>query len=414
MTYKIEDFERKLKNYAKIIIEKGINAGKRPLIIRTSVDCKEFARLLVKYAYENGTSEVIMEWRDDDITKMYYENASDDALVDYPDFLVEKQKYYFEKGAGVISVIGDDPELLKNIDQDRLKARNEIAMKKTKPIRKYTMNDLNTWCVVAAPTKGWASKVFPDMDEDDAVNKLWDEIFKATRADQEDPIKAWDDHVKNMDKHADYLNEKQFVSLHYTNSLGTDLEVELPKNHIWLSAGSTDSYGNIFIANIPTEEVFTLPKKTGVNGVVYSSKPLNYNGNTIKGMKFKFENGRVVDFSAEEGEETLKNMFEIDENGRYLGEVALVPYDSPISKSNITFITTLFDENASCHLAFGQAYPTCIEGGVDMSEKELEENGVNDALIHEDFMVGTEDLNIVAEDEEGNEVQIFKDGNWAF
>ncbi len=409
----MNDFDRKLNNYAKLIIEKGINANERPIIIRCPVERADFARLLVKYAYERKATEVIVDWNDDYINRMYFENASEEALQDFPDFIAEKSRYYFEKKAGVISVSGQDPENLKGIDPKRVQMRSKVAAEKMKPIQKYTMNDINSWCVVCAPTVGWATKVFPELSEEEAVEKLWDEIFKATRADVEDPIKAWEDHLATMDSHAQFMNEKQFKKLHYKNSLGTDLTIELPKGHMWVAAQSTDNYGNTFVPNIPTEEVFTAPHKYKVNGVVYSTKPLNYDGNTIDKMRFEFKDGKVVDFDAEVGRDTLKNMFDIDERGMYLGEVALVPYESPISKSNITFIKTLFDENASCHLAFGQAYPTCVENGVNMTAEELEENGINDSLIHVDFMIGSSDMEIVATTEDGTEVQIFKEGNWA-
>ncbi len=409
----MENFDKKLNNYARLIIEKGINANDRPLVIRCAVERADFARLLVKYAYEKGCSEVIMEWNDDAINRMYYENASEEALKDFPDFIVEKSKYYFEKKAGVISVSCQDPENLKGVDPDRVQMRSKVSAEKMKPIQKYTMNDINSWCVVAAPSVGWAKRVFPELSEEEAVEKLWDQIFKATRSDTEDPIKAWDEHLDTMDKHAEFMNKHQFVKLHYTNSLGTDLTIELPKGHVWIAAQSTDNYGNVFVPNIPTEEVFTAPHKDKVNGVVYSTKPLNYGGNTIDKMRFEFKDGKVVDFDAEIGKETLKNMFDTDENGKYLGEVALVPYESPISKSNVTFIKTLYDENASCHLAFGQAYPTCVEGGVDMNEDELKEKGINDSLIHVDFMVGSEDMRIVGTTADGKEVEVFKEGNWA-
>ena len=354
-----------------------------------------------------------MEWNDDAINRMYYENASEEALKDFPDFIVEKSKYYFEKKAGVISVSCQDPENLKGVDPDRVQMRSKVSAEKMKPIQKYTMNDINSWCVVAAPSAGWAKRVFPELSEEEAVEKLWDQIFKATRSDTEDPIKAWDKHLDTMNSHAEFMNKHQFVKLHYTNSLGTDLTIELPKGHVWIAAQSTDNYGNDFVPNIPTEEVFTAPHKDKVNGVVYSTKPLNYGGNTIDKMRFEFKDGKVVDFDAEIGKETLKNMFDTDENGKYLGEVALVPYESPISKSNVTFIKTLYDENASCHLAFGQAYPTCVEGGVDMNEDELKENGINDSLIHVDFMVGSKDMRIVGTTADGKEVEVFKEGNWA-
>ncbi|MCW7999923.1 aminopeptidase [Clostridium sp. cpc1] len=257
-------------------------------------------------------------------------------------------------------------------------------------------------------------KVFPNIPKKEALEKLWDAIFKTVRIDKEDPIEAWNEHLNNLDEKLEFLNEKKFKNLHYTSSNGTDLIIELPKGHIWSGGGDYNTKDVFFVANMPTEEVFTLPKKTGINGIIVSTKPLNYSGNLIDNFKLTFKDGKVVDFEAEKGYETLKNLLDTDEGARYLGEVALVPYDSPISNSNILFYNTLFDENASCHLAFGMAYPTCIEGGSEMNEKEKEVHGVNSSLVHVDFMVGSKDLDIVGETDEGEKLQIFKDGNWAF
>ena len=409
------NFNDKLNNYANLIIRKGVNiqAG-QPLVLRCPVELADFGRMLAKNAYEAGATEVIVNWADDALTLMLYENAPMEVFEEYPQWQVDKSKYYFEKNTAVISVSATDPELLKNVDVEKINAGNKSASIAMKDNMKYTMNDLNSWCVVAAPTAPWAKKIFPDLSDEEAIAKLWELIFYTTRADLDDPIAAWDEHVASMDAHAAFLNEKSFKYLHYTNELGTDLKVELPVGHVWLSAGSTNAKGTVFIANIPTEEVFTLPHKDGVNGVLYSTKPLNYGGNLIDGMSFTFVDGAVVEYDAKIGKEHLDIMFSMDDAAKKLGEVALVQYDSPISNSDVLFYNTLFDENASCHFAFGKAYPTCLEGGVDMSEEELAAHGVNDSLIHEDFMVGSEDLNIVGITEDGEEFQIFKDGNWAF
>lgn len=409
------NFNDKLNNYANLIIRKGVNIQLgQPLVLRCPVELADFARMLAKNAYEAGASEVITNWADDALTLMKYENAPMEVFEEFPQWEVDKSKYYFEKDAALISVYATDPELLKDVDVAKINAANKSSSIAMKDNMKYTMNDLNSWCVVAAPTAPWAKKIFPELSAEEAIEKLWDLIFYTTRADLDDPIAAWDEHVASMDAHAAFLNEKSFKYLHYTNELGTDLKVELPKGHIWVSAGSTNAIGAVFIANIPTEEVFTLPHKDGVNGVLYSTKPLNYGGNLIDGMSFTFVDGTVVEYDAKIGKEHLDIMFSMDDAAKKLGEVALVQYDSPISNSDVLFYNTLFDENASCHFAFGKAYPTCLEGGVDMSEEELAAHGVNDSLIHEDFMVGSEDLNIVGITEDGEEFQIFEKGNWAF
>lgn len=246
-----------------------------------------------------------------------------------------------------------------------------------------------------------------------AIKKLWENIFNIVRIDKEDPIKAWEDHLNNLANKVNFLNDQKLTKLYY-KSKDTDLTIELPKGHIWCGGGEYNKNKTYFVANMPTEEVFTLPLKTGVNGIVKSTKPLNYSGNLINNFTLKFENGKVIDFSAEEGYETLKKLIETDDGSCYLGEVALVPFHSPISDSNIVFYNTLFDENASCHLALGEAYPTCIENGDNMTKEELEKAGANNSLTHVDFMIGSSDLSIIGENSKGEKIEIFKNGDWAF
>lgn len=409
------NIKKNMEKLADLVVKKGVNVQKgQPVILRCPVERADFARLVAKKAYERGAVEVVIQWSDDPLTLMLFENAPVEHFEEVPHWMVERTKYYMEKGACVISIAATDPELLKDVDPKKIATWSKAFSAANKENMKYTMNDLNSWCVVSVPTVGWAKRVFPDVSEDEAMEKLWNAIFYTTRTDQDDPVAAWDEHIGVMDRHAAVLNEKQYKKLHYKNSLGTDLEVELPENHIWISGGSENAKGDVFIANMPTEEVFTLPKRTGVNGKLYSTKPLNMSGNLVDEMVFTFENGKVVDYDAKVGKQHLTDLFDVDENAKYLGEVALVPYDSPISNSGLLFYNTLFDENASCHFAFGKAYPTCIKGGVDLSDEELLEAGVNDSLIHEDFMVGSKDLEITGELPNGEVEYIFKDGNWAF
>lgn len=408
------DFQKRLNDYAKLTVEVGINLQKgQPLVISAPVEGADFVRLLAKNAYEHGASDVFINWHDDALTKLKYENAPMQVFESFPKWRADTMIDYAEKGAGFISIHADDPELLKDADPKKIAAANKSSGIGMKEFRKYTMNDINSWCVISIPTKGWASRVFRDVDEERAVELLWEAIFKATRMDLEDPVHAWQEHIRTLEQKVTYLNEKQFKSLHYTSSNGTDLTIELPEGHKWAGGDGPNSKGVRFVANMPTEEVFTLPHKDGVNGVVYSTKPLNYGGNLIDKFKITFKDGKVVDFEAEVGEEILKDLLDIDEGAKYLGEVALVPYSSPISESNIVFLNTLFDENASCHLAFGKAYPTSIEGGENMSEEELKSAGVNNSLTHEDFMIGSKDLSIVGKTKTGEVIQIFMDGEWA-
>jgi aminopeptidase len=410
----MDGFQKKLNEYAKLTIEVGINLQKdQPLVISAPVEGADFVRLLAKNAYENGASDVFINWHDDTLTKLRYENAPMKVFENFPKWKADSMIDYAEKGAGFISIHADDPELLKNIESDKIAAANKSSSIGMKEFRKYTMNSINSWCVISIPTRGWASRVFKDVDEEKSVELLWDAIFKATRIDLDNPVEAWEKHIRTLEQKVNYLNEKQFKILHYTSSNGTDLTIQLPEGHKWAGGDESNSKGVKFVANMPTEEVFTLPHKNGVNGVVYSTKPLNYGGKLIDKFKIIFKDGKVVDFEAEVGEEILKDLLDIDEGAKHLGEVALVPHSSPISQSNIVFLNTLFDENASCHLAFGKAYPTSIDGGENMSEEELESSGVNNSLTHEDFMIGSEDLSIVGETKSGEKIQIFRNGEWA-
>lgn len=411
----MDSFKVLLDKYADLCVRVGINIQKdQPLVITAPVEGAEFVRLLAKHAYEAGAKEVHVNWNDDELTRMKFEYAPMEVFENFPKWYADGMEDYAEKGAGFISISARDPYLLKGIDSKKIAANNKASSIGLKKFREYTMNDLNSWCVISIATKKWAKRVFPDVSDEEAVEKLWDAIFKALRVYEEDPVEAWKKHLKNIEDKVNFLNEKNFKKLYYKSSNGTDLEVELPEGHIWAGGGGKNSKGVYFVANMPTEEVFTLPHKYGVNGVVYSSKPLNYGGNLINNFSLTFKDGKVVDFTAEEGYDVLKDLLDLDEGAKRLGEVALVPYDSPISNSNIIFYNTLFDENASCHFALGKAYPTNLKGGPDMKEEELDKAGVNDSLTHVDFMVGTEDLSIIGETRDGEKVQVFENGNWAF
>ena len=409
----MNDFQKKLNEYAKLTVRVGINLQKgQPLVITAPVEGAEFVRLVARNAYEVGASDVHINWNDDTLTKLKYENAPIEVFEYFPKWKSDAMIDYAQRGAGFISIHAEDPELLKDIDPKKIATANKSSGIGMKEFRKYTMNDINSWCVISIPTKGWAKRVFKDVDEDTAVEMLWERIFKATRMDQDDPVQAWKDHIKALEQKVIYLNNKSFKTLHYTASNGTDLRINLPEGHKWSGGTGTNAKGTFFVANMPTEEVYTLPHKTGVNGVVYSTKPLNYGGNLIDDFKIVFKDGKVVDFEAKVGQDILKDLLDIDEGAKYLGEVALVPHSSPISQANIVFFNTLFDENASCHLAFGKAYPTCIVGGEKMTDEELGKSGVNNSLTHEDFMIGSEDLSIIGQTLSGETIQIFKNGEW--
>lgn len=405
-------FKDKLNKYAQLVVEVGSNVQEGDIVsIASPVESAEFARMLAENAYKAGAHKVIINWRDDVITRLAYENQPVEVLEDIAQYSFDRAEYYAKKGQKSIGISAADPELLKGIDPQKIQRASKAMAEKFQPLRKYTMNDINSWTVISVPTQKWAEKVFPNSEN--PVEDMWEEIFKTVRVDKENPIKEWEGHLNTLSKKSDWLNEMNFEFLRYKSSNGTDLEIRLPEGHIWTAASSVNSKGEEFVPNMPTEEVFTLPHKDGVNGIVYSAKPLVYDGNVIDEFWLKFENGSVVDFDAKKGKETLQSLFDKDERARRLGEVALVPFDSPISNSNILFFNTLFDENASCHLALGKAYPTTIKNGENMTDEELAEHGVNDSYAHEDFMVGTKDLDIIGVKHDESEIQVFKNGNWA-
>ncbi|WP_298846955.1 aminopeptidase [Clostridium sp.] len=402
-----------LEKYARLLVKTGINIQKnQTLVINSPIECAAFTRIVSRIAYLEGAREVIVTWRDELSTKIKFTLAPEEIFCEYPDWQKDFYVSSARKGAAFLSISASDPELMKDVNPDRLSKSNKAASNAIKEYRDRMMSNKNVWCVASIPTQGWANKVFPEVSEKDAMEKLWNAIFKTVRVDTEDPVASWENHKANLKKSMDYLNLNNFKYLQYKNSLGTNLKIELPQNHLWLGGSDYTPEGVEFIANMPTEEVFTLPKKTGVNGIVVSSKPLNYNGNLIDKFSLTFEKGRVVDFKAESGYDILKSIIETDEGSCYLGEVALVPYDSPISNSNILFYNTLFDENASCHLALGKAYPVCIKNGENLSNEELKGLEVNDSFVHEDFMVGTKDLQIIGITAEGIEVPVFENGNF--
>ena len=408
------DLDKNLKKYAELAIKIGVNIQpNQTLLIRTPIECADFVRHAVKYAYKCGARNVFVEWSDEETSLARYLHAPDEVFNEFPRWVADQYVDIAKEGGAFLSIHAQNPDLLKDVDPQRIANYQKSSGAALKEWRSYTLTDKCKWSIVSVPTKAWAEKIFPDISSDEAVDKLWDLIFKCTRVDTEDPVQAWHEHNKNLSKRTSFLNEKNFKTLKY-KSEKTDLTIGLPENHIWESGASIDPNGVKFNPNIPTEEIFTLPHKYEVNGVVHSSKPLVYGGNVIDGFTLTFKEGKIVDCKAEKGEETLKNLIATDEGSHYLGEVALVPYSSPISDTNVVFYNTLYDENASCHLALGSAYATCIKGGIDLPKEEYDKYGINDSLTHVDFMIGTLDLNISGITHDGEEIQIFKNGNWAF
>ncbi|MGX1981973.1 aminopeptidase II [Thermolongibacillus altinsuensis] len=405
--------EKNLEKYAELAVRVGVNIQKgQTLFIQAPLPSAPLVRKIAKKAYEEGAKHVYVEWSDEEITYIKFKHAPEEALHEYPMWLAQGREELAKGGAAFLSIYAPNPDLLKDIDPKRVAAANKAAGVALQNYRSRLMADHNCWSLIAVPTPAWAKKVFPDLNEDEAIEKLWDVIFRVTRVDQDDPIAAWHEHNQRLAKIVDYLNEKQYAKLIY-NGPGTDLTVELPEGHIWAGGAAKSTNGVFFNPNIPTEEVFTMPHKDGTNGVVRNTKPLNYGGNVIDGFTLTFKDGKVVDFTAEVGYETLKHLLDTDEGARRLGEIALVPHRSPISESNLVFYNTLFDENAASHLALGKAYPTNLENGANMSADELAARGANDSLVHEDFMIGSGELNVDGVTKDGTREPIMRNGNWA-
>lgn len=409
----LSNFNELLQKYARLIAETGVATEKgHTVVLQISVDQAPLARLITQEAYKLGAAEVIVQWTDDQIQREFLLHAATDRIEDVPQSKIVQADEWLEKGASRISVVSADPDALAGVDSHRVATYQAAAGKALMNLRKATQANKVSWTVVAAAGKQWAAKVFPDLPEEEQVDALWDQIFKTTRVYEEDPVLAWKKHDEKLAKKAEELNQEQFSALHYT-APGTDIIIGLPKNHLWEGAGSYNARGEKFMANMPTEEVFTAPDSHRVDGYISSTKPLSYAGTIISGMKFTFKDGKVVDFSAEQGEDVLEKLLDTDEGARRLGEVALVPDPSPISQSGIIFFNTLFDENASNHLALGSAYAFSVKGGTEMSDEELAEAGLNRSQTHVDFMVGSDKMDIDGIREDGSTVPIFRNGDWA-
>lgn len=399
---------------ANLSVQVGANVQKdQVVVVNGSTESKEIVRKVVEHAYKAGAKEVIVNWRDDYTGKMAVEYQSIETLQEVPQYAIERFKYFVDKGACVISIVSPIPGINKDLDPHKQQAQAIASSKALNFYREHMMGNRSQWTIIAASNPVWAKKVFPDKEENEAVEALWEAIFKASRVtENNDPVNEWNEHNQRLIKHNQILNDYQFKSLHFKNSIGTDMTIELVENHVWSGGQELGTNGVTFNPNIPTEENFTMPLKTGVNGKVVATKPLDYQGNLIDGFWLEFKDGKVINYDAKEGKNSLKNLIEFDEGSSYLGEVALIGYDSPISQSNILFFNTLFDENASCHLALGRAYPMNIKGGTEMSKEELESRGYNNSMAHVDFMFGSKDLDIIGETKDGKKVQIFKEGNF--
>ena len=407
--------EEKLREYAHLIVSVGLNLQKgQTLILSSPVECAPFARLCASAAYDLGAGEVVLNWSDDFITREKFLRARDAAFETPRAWRKAFFTDYANEGAAYLRIDAEDPETLLGVSPERL-----VAAQRTSSVERETFDRLQMangfpWCVAGAPIAAWARKVFPALGEQAAVDALWDAILATVRVTGDGrAAERWRGHIALLTARREKLNALHFKSLHYTNALGTDLTIELPEDHLWAAGNSETPAGVGFVANLPTEEIFTAPLKTGVNGTVCAALPLVNNGSIIEGVCFTVRDGRIVEARASRGEDVLNAAISVDDGARYFGEVALVPYDSPIRQSGLLFYNTLYDENASCHLAFGEAYPKCIAGGERMTRGELDAHGLNHSLTHVDFMVGTADLSITGTTHDGRELSVFRNGNFA-
>lgn len=403
-----------LKKYAKLIVNVGANVQKgQEVNIVAEIEQADFVMMLVEAAYKRKAKRVIVDWVDDRLTKLTNKYQSVKTLGEVLDW----QKAKFEHQVNVLPVKiyieSSDPDGEKGIDQ---KKRAEATKLRYPVIKPYIdkMEDRYQWVIAAAAGTAWAKKLFPDLPAKQAKEKLWIEILKASRALEGNPVENWNEHNARLDAHAKFLNNLDLVELRYKAGNGTDFKVGLIPGARFLAGGEHTIGGTFFNPNIPTEECFTTPMKGKAEGIVYASKPLSYNGEVIDKFWIRFKDGKAVEFGAEQNEALLKEMLNMDETAGYLGEIALVPKESPINRSGILFFNTLFDENASCHVALGRGFNMVLPGFENMTFEEIKEKGVNDSLIHVDFMIGTDDMSIVGITRDGREISVFKNGTWAF
>ena len=404
-----------LRKYAKLIAVKGVNIKKgEEVVIECDLDQPEFIKMLVDECYKAGAGKVIVDFRYQPLQKLHIRYRSVKTLSTVEEWEKAKLQHLVDVLPARIVILSEDPDGLVGINQEKFAKGQQGRYPIIKPYADK-MDGKRKWCIAAVPGKAWAKKVFPELKVSQAVEKLWQSILYTSRVDEDsDAVENWNNHNKDLHSRCEYLNALGIETLHYTASNGTDFTVGLIENSQFCGGSERTLGGTEYNPNIPSEEVFISPMKGKAEGIVYSSKPLSYQGQLIENFSIKFENGKAVDCKAEKNEELLKKLISMDEGSAYLGECALVPYDSPISNSGILFYNTLFDENAACHLALGMGFMETIKDYHNYSLEEIREMGINDSMVHEDFMIGTEDLCITAHCRDGKDVPIFENGNWAF
>lgn len=403
-----------LEKYATLAAETGANVQKgQDVVIRSSTETRELARAITNAAYKAGARRVSVQWSDDYVSRYGLEHMNTETLEEVPEWIVEQTKHFINSGACFISITSPVPGLNAGIDPVKMQRAAMSRMKKLKFAQDHMMGNKTQWTIVAAPNAEWAQKVFPNTPKEEAIEKLWQAIFKACRVTEDNnPVNDWAEHNARLASHNAVLNQHQFDSLHFSNSIGTDITIKLVDNHVWAGGNEHTTSSVEFNPNIPTEESFTMPHRDGTSGKVVATKPLNYQGNLIEDFWLEFKDGMVVDYDAKKEKDTLKNLIELDEGSSRLGEIALISHNSPISNSDILFLNTLFDENASCHMALGRAYPMNVENGVNMSQDALEAIGYNQSMAHSDFMFGSADLKVVGTKKDGTKIVVFENGDF--
>ncbi|MEI7025071.1 aminopeptidase [Paenibacillus sp. y28] len=408
----MDTWERRLEKYAELVVRVGVNIQPgQVLLVESPLEAAELTRMIVRKAYQAGAKYVQVEWNDDEITRSRFLYAPGESMAFYPPWIPPMLEQLAENGGALLNIKVPNPELYAGIDSGKVSAAAKAAAVAREAFQGYVRSNRFSWCLIKAPTRAWAAKVFPELEGDEQVQAMWETIFAMNRVEADDPVAAWQAHIGRLKQVKDRLNAKKYTKLHY-RAPGTDLAVELPEGHLWHGGGMTNEQGIYFVANMPTEEVYTMPLRTGVNGKVSSTKPLNLNGRLVDGFSFTFQHGKIVDYTAEIGLEHLTNLLATDEGAAYLGEIALVPHDSPISRLNRIFYNTGIDENASCHFAMGSAYPFTLTGGTKLTKEELLARGGNVSLVHTDFMIGSAELDIDGELPDGTLEPVFRQGNW--
>lgn len=404
-----------LERYARLLVRKACNLKEGQILaVSCPACCEEFAAMVAQAAYEAGASDVVTTLYSDKLTRLDFMHRSLESFKTVPEWMRIKKDGLAEDGAAFLFLEGSNPEALKGVDAAKIATASKASSQQCKVFRHHLDFALSVWSIAGVATKEWAAHVFPDLDPDEALHRLWETILFTARATSDDPIATWEQHNSNFVARKAWLNEQHFDALHYQNSAGTNFTVGLTSKHLWDGGSGALQNGHQFFPNVPTEECYTVPDRLRADGVVYATLPLSYSGNIIDRFWFKFEGGKIVDFGAETGYEVLKSLLDIDDGARHLGEVALVPKESPINQTGLLFFSTLYDENASCHLAFGKGFAECYEGGLDMTNEQLIEVGVNHSDTHVDFMIGSDDLSITGIKSDGTEVPVFRDGTWAF